>query len=139
VFRPVPDSTLYTGISLRELINKFKQRTLQLFKLMLLQKRVCQDDIVPLLDLTMFQVLFFGQKVEHLSSYQYGLVSLIPDLLRSLQDVGSPAMSYQQSSRTTTKELVSEILEGSKSKYQKLALPLKIFGEVLHSHGNTRC
>ncbi|KAJ3416688.1 late secretory pathway protein avl9 [Chytridiales sp. JEL 0842] len=98
VLGPVPDSTLYTGISLRELVNKFKQKTLQLFKLMLLQKR-------------------------------YGLVSLIPDLLRCLQDVGSPTLSNQTPERIQWKESHNDVHESSKSRYQKLALPLKIFGE----------
>lgn len=36
----LPDSSLYMGISLRDLIYKFRQKTLQLFKLLLLGKRV---------------------------------------------------------------------------------------------------
>jgi Transport protein Avl9 len=64
----------YLGLSLRELVYKFKEKTLKLFKLILLSKRV----------------LFFGQKVERLSAYQYSLVSLIPELSQHLEDVGSP-------------------------------------------------
>ena len=37
---PLSDATLFMGLSLRELIFKFKQKTLQLFKLLLLGKRV---------------------------------------------------------------------------------------------------
>ncbi|KAI8848914.1 transport protein Avl9-domain-containing protein, partial [Chytridium lagenaria] len=40
------------------------------------------------------KVLFFGHKVERLSSFQYSLISFFPDLLRNLEDVGSPALSY---------------------------------------------
>ncbi|KAI8807455.1 transport protein Avl9-domain-containing protein [Cladochytrium replicatum] len=88
VRRPISDATLYMGISLREIVHRFKQKTLVLFKLLLLERRV----------------LFFGQKVERLCAYQYGLVSLIPDLLRSLTDVGSPALSSTESLKVTAQE-----------------------------------
>ncbi|KAJ3306091.1 Unconventional myosin-Ie, partial [Blyttiomyces sp. JEL0837] len=112
IHTPVSDSTLYPGISLRELVNRFKLKTLQLFKLMLLEKRV----------------LFYGQKVERLSSYQYSLVSLVPDLLRCLQDVGSPVLSYTQlaSSSPTSPNNPSE---SHVAKYRRLGLPLHIFAE----------
>ncbi|KAI8811619.1 transport protein Avl9-domain-containing protein [Cladochytrium replicatum] len=77
VRRPISDATLYMGISLREIVHRFKQKTL---------------------------VLFFGQKVERLCAYQYGLVSLIPDLLRSLTDVGSPALSSTESLKVNPQE-----------------------------------
>lgn len=36
----IDDSTLYMGTSLRELVHKFKSKTLVLLKLLLLEKRV---------------------------------------------------------------------------------------------------
>jgi hypothetical protein len=55
IFTPV-------GLSLRELLMKFKEKILQILKLVLLGKRV----------------LFFGQKVEKLCAFQYSILSLIP-------------------------------------------------------------
>ncbi|KAI9342940.1 transport protein Avl9-domain-containing protein [Obelidium mucronatum] len=105
----VSDSTLYSGISLRELVNKFKQKTLQLFKLLLLEKRV----------------LFYGPKVEALSSYQYSLISLMPDLLRHLHDVGAPNLSYEEQGTFSP----DDAADSFKQKLRNLGLPLRIFGE----------
>ncbi|KAJ3008903.1 UNVERIFIED_CONTAM: late secretory pathway protein avl9 [Siphonaria sp. JEL0065] len=105
----VSDSTLYSGISLRELVNKFKQKTLQLFKLFLLEKRV----------------LFYGPKVEALSSYQYSLISLMPDLLRHLHDVGAPNLSYEENGFFSPEDTA----DAFKQKLRNLGLPLRIFGE----------
>ncbi|KAJ3123948.1 late secretory pathway protein avl9 [Nowakowskiella sp. JEL0407] len=101
----IPDSTLYMAFSLRDLIYQFKSKTLQLFKLLLLEKRV----------------LFFGQKVEKLSAYQYAVVSLIPGLLRSLGDAASPILSSTEEINTPT--------EPTNEKDYKYGLPLRIFGE----------
>ncbi|KAI9090826.1 transport protein Avl9-domain-containing protein [Phlyctochytrium arcticum] len=109
----VPDSTLYMGISLRELTFKFKQKTMQLFKLLFLEKRI----------------LFFGSKVERLSAYQYSLVSLIPELLRNLQDAGSPSLGVGHGSKKDA------TLHPSYGSSEHLAsqirpwMPLPIFGE----------
>lgn len=53
---------LTAGTSLRELVHKFRYRTLILLKMLLLQKRI----------------MLFGYPVEMLCTYQYSLVSLIP-------------------------------------------------------------
>ncbi|KAJ3205417.1 Unconventional myosin-Ie [Entophlyctis luteolus] len=108
---PIPDSTLYSGISLRELVNKFKQKTLQLLKLLLLEKRV----------------LFYGPKVEPLSSYQYSLISLMPDLLRHLHDVGAPTLSYETEESPDGTNNLSQ--DGFQQKIKCLGLPLRIFGQ----------
>ncbi|ORY53152.1 hypothetical protein BCR33DRAFT_815239, partial [Rhizoclosmatium globosum] len=107
---PISDSTLYSGISLRELVNKFKQKTLQLFKLLFLEKRV----------------LFYGPKVEALSSYQYSLISLMPDLLRHLHDVGAPNLCYAE---TGCLQPDAEAGDAFRQKLRSLGLPLRIFGE----------
>ncbi|KAJ3141914.1 late secretory pathway protein avl9 [Physocladia obscura] len=109
--RPISDSTLYSGISLRELVNTFKQKTLQLFKLLLLEKRV----------------LFYGPKVEALSSYQYSLISLMPDLLRHLHDVGAPILVYSQENSVSLSE--TDAADSFRRKLASLGLPLKVFGE----------
>ncbi|KAI8899329.1 transport protein Avl9-domain-containing protein [Globomyces pollinis-pini] len=122
---PISDATLFMGVSLRELVFTFKAKTLQLFKLLLLGKRV----------------LFFGHKVERLSAYQYGLISMVPELLRNLQDVGSPelpnipvvapqrvSLSLQNTHRSMD-NLRSHHLDTHKMKLFKLGHPLRIFGE----------
>jgi hypothetical protein len=38
---PISDSTYSMGVSICEFVHKFRHRTLQLVKLLLLQKRVC--------------------------------------------------------------------------------------------------
>ena len=62
---PISDGMLFMGLSVREFVYKFKQKTLQLVKLLLLGKRI----------------LFFGQRVEKASVMQYSLVSLIPGII----------------------------------------------------------
>ena len=136
---PVSDATLYMGLSLRELVFKFRQKTLQLFKLLLLGKRI----------------LFFGHKVERLSAYQYSLISLIPgsnvtignslyvELLRNLHDVGSPMLSNfavvlpivktstapLEDKHRSMDNLRSHQIDAHKAKLMKLGHPLRIFGE----------
>lgn len=69
-------AVLTAGTSLRELVHKFRHRTLVLLKMLLLQKRI----------------MLFGYPVEMLGTYQYSLVSLVPGLLMSLRDCGSPML-----------------------------------------------
>ncbi|KAI8924267.1 transport protein Avl9-domain-containing protein [Entophlyctis helioformis] len=121
---PFTDATLYMGISLRELLFKFRHKTLQLLKLLILGKRV----------------LFFGQKVERLSGYQYGLISLVPELLRHLEDVGSPALDNREIRRPAGRKISltssarsMELLrqhntESHKYKLGQLGHPLRVFG-----------
>ncbi|KAJ3303721.1 late secretory pathway protein avl9 [Kappamyces sp. JEL0829] len=122
---PISDATLFMGLSLRELIYKFKQKALQLFKLVLLGKRV----------------LFFGHKVERLSAYQYSLVSLIPELIRNLHDVGAPTLanfpvvlpvgkaSSLEERHRSLDNLRTHQIDSHKAKLLKLGHPLRIFGQ----------
>lgn len=64
------------GTSLRELVHKFRHKTLVMLKMLLLQKRVSSLKRVTL-KLT-GQMMLFGYPVEMLCTYQYSLVSLIP-------------------------------------------------------------
>src|SRR5688572_26817161 len=56
----IPESTMYIGTSLRELVHKFRFKTLVLLKLLLLERRI----------------MFYGYPVETLCTYQYSLISL---------------------------------------------------------------
>jgi hypothetical protein len=70
--------------------------------------------------------MFFGYPVERLCTYQYSLISLIPDLLLTLQDAGSPLMDKQ-----TLKRKRAESLKTSdrKSLLRFMGLPLHLFGQ----------
>ncbi|KAG0320405.1 late secretory pathway protein avl9 [Dissophora globulifera] len=100
------------GTSLRELVKKFKYKVLVLLKLLLLEKRV----------------IFFGYPVETLCTYQYSLMSLVPGLLKSLQDAGSPLLDseelYMQSMSKTPAQSTDKL-----ALFKYLGLPLHIFGQ----------
>lgn len=55
----ISETTFQMGTSLRELIHKFRNKTLVLLKLLLLQKKI----------------MFYGYPVEALCTFQYSLVS----------------------------------------------------------------
>ncbi|KAF9288793.1 late secretory pathway protein avl9 [Mortierella alpina] len=108
----IPDSAFLMGTSLRELVKKFKYKVLVLLKLLLLEKRV----------------IFFGYPVETLCTYQYSLISLVPGLLKALQDSGSPFLDseelYMQSMSKTPAHSTDKL-----ELFKYLGLPLHIFGE----------
>lgn len=81
-----------------------------LLKLLLLEKRL----------------LFYGYPVETLCTFQYSLISLIPGLLRNLQDSGAPELDTSDENITTTEAKV--LADGSKESLLKyMGLPLHIF------------
>ncbi|QRW14942.1 Late Secretory pathway protein AVL9 [Ceratobasidium sp. AG-Ba] len=103
------ESGLYMGTSLRELIHKFRHRTLTLLKLLMLQKRI----------------MFYGHPVERLCTYQYSLISLIPGLLLALEDAGAPSFDR----RATDTERPSELRTSDrKSLMRFMGCPLNLFG-----------
>ncbi|KAJ3097427.1 late secretory pathway protein avl9 [Phlyctochytrium planicorne] len=64
---PLSDKSM--GLPLAKFFQTFKHKSLQLFKLMLLEKKI----------------LFYGRRVENLALNQYCLVSLVPHLLENLK------------------------------------------------------
>ncbi|KDQ20941.1 hypothetical protein BOTBODRAFT_151915 [Botryobasidium botryosum FD-172 SS1] len=102
------ESGVYMGE--RELVYKFRHRSLTLLKLLLLQKKI----------------MFFGHPVERLCTYQYSLVSLIPGLLLALEDCGSPPLNGRASTLTRATELKTS---DRKSLITFMGLPLNIFGK----------
>ncbi|KAI7852856.1 AVL9/DENND6 domain-containing protein [Circinella umbellata] len=107
---PIDDSTLYMGTSLRELIHKFKSKTLILLKLLLLEKRI----------------LFYGYPVERLCTFEYSLMSLVPGLLRSLQDSGDPELDTSENFLKLTE--AKELSNGKKESLLRfMGLPLRLF------------
>ncbi|KAI0822074.1 transport protein Avl9-domain-containing protein [Trametes gibbosa] len=104
------ESGLYMGTSLRELVHKFRQRTLVLVKALMLQKKL----------------MFFGHPVERLCTYQYSLVTLIPGLLQNLDDCGSPPLASRAQSLTRPTSLKTS---DPKSMMAYMGLPLDLFGK----------
>ncbi|KAL6704036.1 hypothetical protein ACN47E_008800 [Coniothyrium glycines] len=99
----------YFGISLRELIHEFKWQTLVLFKCALLQPKV----------------LFFGSHCERLCMMQFALISLIPGLIRHLQDAADPKFnSCEETIVMPTSLKTSE----RASLLAYMGLPLQLFG-----------
>ncbi|OCF30918.1 cytoplasmic protein [Kwoniella heveanensis CBS 569] len=103
------EGSIYMGTSLRELIHKFRHRTLVLLKLLMLQKRV----------------MLYGYPVEKLCTYQYSLVSLIPGLLMSLRDSGAPDLDAKKTRVRPTSLRTSD----RSSLLRYMGLPLHIFGK----------
>lgn len=105
------EGVMYMGTSLRELIFKFRFKTLIMVKLLLLQKRI----------------MFFGYPVEKLCVYEYTLVSLIPGLLLSLSDCSSPELDYAKRHHLKTAEDVKTSDRHSLLRF--CGCPLRLFGE----------
>lgn len=103
------ESGLYMGTSIRELVHTFRQRTLILLKALMLQKRI----------------LFYGHPVERLCTYQYSLISLLPGLLQTLEDCGSPPLAARAPTLTKPNSLKTS---DRKSMMAYLGLPLDVFG-----------
>ncbi|KAF1992208.1 hypothetical protein K402DRAFT_387871 [Aulographum hederae CBS 113979] len=100
----------YFGLSLREFIHEFKHQTLVLFKCCLLQPKM----------------LFFGSHCERLCMMQFSLISLIPGLIRNLQDCADPVFnSYEDALEMPTSLRTSE----RASLLAYMGLPLQIFGK----------
>ncbi|KAH9897237.1 transport protein Avl9-domain-containing protein [Xylariomycetidae sp. FL2044] len=104
------DRDQYLGLSLRELVREFREKTLVLLKCCLLQPKM----------------LFFGSRCERLCMMQFSLISLIPGLLRSLQDCAGPELNkYEKNLRQPTSLRTSD----RNSLLAYMGLPLQIFGK----------
>ncbi|KAK4240373.1 late secretory pathway protein AVL9 [Achaetomium macrosporum] len=104
------DRDQYLGLSLRELVREFRWQTLVLLKCCLLQPKM----------------LFFGTRCERLCLTQFSLISLIPGLLRNLQDSAGPDLdSYEKNLSTPTSLRTSD----RNSLLAYMGLPLQIFGK----------
>ncbi|KAI0059582.1 hypothetical protein BV25DRAFT_1828836 [Artomyces pyxidatus] len=104
------ESGLYMGTSLRELVHIFRHRVLILVKALILQKKI----------------MLYGHPVERLCTYQYSLISLIPGLLQTLEDCGSPPLATRASTIARPTSLKTS---DRKSLLAYLGLPLDLFGK----------
>ncbi|KAF4980257.1 hypothetical protein FZEAL_3694 [Fusarium zealandicum] len=104
------DRDQYLGMSLRELIHEFKWQTLVLLKCCLLQPKM----------------LFFGSRCDRLCMMQFSLLSLIPGLIRNLQDSADPELNnYEKSLSKPTSLRTSD----RSSLLCYMGLPLQVFGK----------
>ncbi|TLD04191.1 hypothetical protein E2P81_ATG10533, partial [Venturia nashicola] len=98
------------GLSLRELVHTYKWQTLVLFKCLLLQPKM----------------LFFGSHCEQVCQVQFSLLSLIPGLIRNLQDCAAPHLDrYARTVRAQDSVRTSD----RASLLAYMGLPLQIFGK----------
>lgn len=104
------ESQLYVGLCLRKIIYDFRKDILTILKAILLEKRI----------------LFYGSNVEELCNLQFGLISLIPNLLSNLQDCGSPLLDQYCRNLTMTDSFKSS---DRKSVLKFLGFPLQVFGK----------
>ncbi|KAG1748597.1 transport protein Avl9-domain-containing protein [Suillus lakei] len=102
------ESGLYIGG--REFVHTFRHRTLILLKALMCQKKI----------------MFFGHPVERLCTYQYSLISLIPGLLQTLEDSGSPPLAARAPTLSCPQSLRTS---DRKSMMAYMGLPLDIFGK----------
>lgn len=123
------DRDQYLGMSLRELIHEYKWQTLVLLKCCLLQPKVTLlvfPTVTKIAD-RYFQMLFFGSRCDRLCMMQFSLLSLIPGLIRNLQDSADPELnSYETSLSKPTSLRTSD----RNSLLCYMGLPLQIFGKV---------
>ncbi|GAA5867817.1 hypothetical protein JCM3774_005866 [Rhodotorula dairenensis] len=103
---------MYMGTSLRELVYRFRFKTLMLLKLVMLQRRV----------------MFYAANtpVEQLCTFQYSLVTLIPALLTNLEDSASPLLDERSKRRKKPSSLRTS---DKYSLIRYLGLPLDVFGK----------
>ncbi|KAF4991231.1 hypothetical protein FGRMN_7963 [Fusarium graminum] len=104
------DRDQYLGMSLRELIHEYKWQTLVLLKCCLLQPKM----------------LFFGSRCDRLCMMQFSLLSLIPGLIRNLQDSADPELNNYETSLSKPTSLRTS---DRNSLLCYMGLPLQIFGK----------
>ena len=102
------DNGLYVGLCLRKILYDFKKDVLLIIKALLLERRV----------------IFYGSDVELLCNLQFGLLSLIPNLISNLQDSGSPLLYNDLSQLKAADSFKSS---DRQSVLRFLGLPLQIF------------
>ncbi|QLQ82388.1 hypothetical protein HG537_0H01500 [Torulaspora globosa] len=102
------DGQLYVGLSLRKIIFDFGKDVLVLLKAILLEK----------------QIIFYGNNVEALCNLQFGLISLIPNLLSNLQSSGSPQLLAPQAALSMADSFKSS---DRQSVLKFIGFPLRIF------------
>src|SRR6266536_3260176 len=78
-----------------------------------------------------WQMLFFGSRCERLCMMQFSLISLIPGLIRNLQDCADPELDSYEKHLVKPTSLKSS---DRNSLLSYMGLPLQIFGKVCYLH-----
>ncbi|KHO01544.1 LAlv9 family protein [Metarhizium album ARSEF 1941] len=100
----------HLGMSLREFIHEFKWQALVLLKCCLLQPKM----------------LFFGSRCDRLCMVQFSLISLIPGLIRNLEDCADAELDSYEKKLAKPTTLQSS---NRNSLLTFMGLPLQIFGK----------
>ncbi|OZJ02723.1 hypothetical protein BZG36_05107 [Bifiguratus adelaidae] len=110
--KELDDNSLYLGTSLRELVHKFKMKTLILLKLLLVEKKV----------------LFYGYPASGKQTRCRLMLTLHLELLRHLQDSGAAELDTINDDIPIVKG--SDLKSGDKASLLRyVGLPLHIFGQ----------
>lgn len=104
------NSQTYMGIHLQNLLLTYKKNLLVLLKALLLERKI----------------IVYGNHVENICNLQFGLISLIPDLIFNLDDSISPQL-YDKKDLENGQVVDSFKSSDKKSVYKFLGLPLRIF------------
>jgi hypothetical protein len=72
-------------------------------------------------------MLFFGSRCDRLCMIQFSLISLIPGLIRNLQDCADPELNNYETKLVKPSSLQSS---NRSSLLSFMGLPLQIFGKV---------
>lgn len=105
---PQSESDFQVGISIRDFVYRFGTDVMVLFKALLLEKRI----------------LFYGADTDLLCTFQFALISLIPNLLKHLDDCGSPLLSNYETNLVKPTYMQSSNRE---SMLKFMGLPLHVF------------
>lgn len=104
------NSRIYMGIHLQNLLLTFKRDLLVLLKALLLERKI----------------IVYGNHVERICNLQFGLISLIPDLIFHLDNSISPQL-YDKKSLERGHVVDSFKSSDKKSVYKFIGLPLQVF------------
>lgn len=80
-----------------------------------------------MLTLLTLQMLFFGSRCDKLCMVQFALISLVPGLIRNLQDCAAPELNTYEAKLAQPTSLQSS---NRSSLLEFMGLPLQIFGKV---------
>lgn len=105
---PQSDSDFQVGINVRDFVYRFGANVMVIFKALLMEKRI----------------LFYAADTDLLCTFQFALISLIPNLLNHLEDCGSPLLSNYETNLVKPTYMQSSNRE---SMLKFMGLPLHVF------------
>lgn len=101
----------YVNLNLKSTVSKFKQKFLIIFKSLLLEKKI---------------LIYSNNNLEALTQFQNNLISLMPNLINSLDDSGCPLIDYAETNGPLSKpQSLNTTSRASMLRF--FGLPLQIF------------